>query len=197
MWLACRRGTEYSRSHETFDLSTDEGLKDYFNYDTQAVGVEDMPAFVDLVNATVAEENTFNCGNKVQIFTHGLGAAEAMAGIAANETLSANVNQLSNLAPCLVSMQAQDFSGSSNDEEAGDQSSSEEDEEEDNKTTYGYGKWRVLSDLQDGITRGRELGDYNSQRWSNYYYRSKSEQKKYEKELEKQAKKAEELEKKR
>ena len=51
VYLACRRGTEYSRAHETFDLSTADGLASYFDYNTGTVGTEDIEAFVDLVLA--------------------------------------------------------------------------------------------------------------------------------------------------
>lgn len=52
VYFACRRGTEYSRSHETL-TSSSEDVKTYFNYNTQTVGSEDMPRFVDIVNNNV------------------------------------------------------------------------------------------------------------------------------------------------
>ena len=76
VYLACRRGTAYSRAHETFDLSTADGLASYFNYNTGTVGTEDIEAFVDL-----ALTDRSGC-SKVQIVTHGLGAGEVLAGLA-------------------------------------------------------------------------------------------------------------------
>lgn len=34
VWLGCNRGTMFSLAHETFDLATEEGRCDYFNYNT-------------------------------------------------------------------------------------------------------------------------------------------------------------------
>ena len=94
--LACNRGTAYSRAHETFDLATEAGLADYFNYNTQSVGTEDIEAWVDLIL------NNTSC-SKVQIVTHGLGAGVVMSGLTGMaNTLAAKVTTVTNLAPCLV-----------------------------------------------------------------------------------------------
>ena len=96
VYLACRRGTAYSRSHETFDLTTKAGLDDYFDYNTETVGVEDIEAFVDLILATRTD-----C-SAVQIVTHGVGAGEVLAGLAGDATLPDKVSFVTNLAPCVV-----------------------------------------------------------------------------------------------
>ena len=49
VYLACRRGTSFSRAHETFDLDTEAGLESYYNYNTENVGTEDIERFVDLI----------------------------------------------------------------------------------------------------------------------------------------------------
>ena len=55
VFLGCRRGTEFSRSADGLDLNTPEGLELYFDYDTQTVGEQDVPAMVqrmvDIYNA--------------------------------------------------------------------------------------------------------------------------------------------------
>ena len=100
VYLACRRGTAYSRAHETFDLSTEDGLASYFDYNTESVGVEDIEAFVDLI---LADKSEFAGCTKVQIVTHGLGAGEVYAGLAEDaSTLPGKVSHVTNLAPCLI-----------------------------------------------------------------------------------------------
>ena len=96
VYLACKRGTAYSRAHQTFDLTTADGLASYFNYNTQSVGTEDIEAFVDLILT-----NTL-C-SKVQIVTNGLGAGEVFAGLSEDaSTLPGKVSHVTNLAPCMV-----------------------------------------------------------------------------------------------
>lgn len=102
VFLACRRGTQFSRSHETFDLDTKEGLADYFDYNTSSVGEEDIGAFIDLINTTVTDEAKFTCSGAVQIVAHSLGTGEVLAGLAGDATLADKVNFVTNLAPCAV-----------------------------------------------------------------------------------------------
>ena len=46
VFLGCRRGTTFSREAEGLDLSTPEGQKLYFDYNTQTVGERDITAMV-------------------------------------------------------------------------------------------------------------------------------------------------------
>ena len=120
VYLACRRGTAYSRAHETFDLDTDEGLESYFDYSTGSVGSEDIGRFVDLIIA-----DRTDC-TKVQIVTHGLGAAEVFSGLAAEaSTLGDTVSHVTNLTPCLVNTAIlKDLNLKRDDEDDDDSSSS-------------------------------------------------------------------------
>ena len=112
VYLACRRGTAYSRAHETFDLATADGLASYFDYNTESVGTEDIEAFVDLILA----DSTQSC-TKTQIVTHGLGAGEVFAGLAEDaSTLPGKVSAVTNLAPCMIPTYV--ISGDSEDESA-------------------------------------------------------------------------------
>ena len=50
VFLGCRRGTQFSRSATGIDLATAEGQQLYFDYNTQTVGENDIPAFVQRIN---------------------------------------------------------------------------------------------------------------------------------------------------
>jgi len=104
VFMACRRGTAYSRAHETFDLDTAEGYKDYFNFNTNTVGVEDIGRYVDaIMDANNISDSQF-C-TEMQIITHGYGAAEVAAGLANDGVAPAwsdKVSHVLNLSPCFV-----------------------------------------------------------------------------------------------
>ena len=48
------------------------------------------------------DEGDDDCGNKVQIITHGLGAGVAVSSLFDNPSYSEDINMIINLAPCLV-----------------------------------------------------------------------------------------------
>lgn len=117
VFLGCRRGTEFSRSAVGVDLETKEGEKLYFDFNTQSVGDNDIPAMVQRVNE-VYNSNRVGSGQceSTQLLTHGLGAAEVAAALAANPTLidstrnvadqevpmQSMVAKVTNVAPCAV-----------------------------------------------------------------------------------------------
>ena len=101
MFLACRRGTEFSREAENINLSTPAGYKQYFDYNTQTVGTDDIGRYVDaILNPDNIPDNT-NC-NALQIVTHGLGAGEVYSGLAGSPTWRDKVSHVTNISPCLV-----------------------------------------------------------------------------------------------
>ena len=102
VWLACRRGTEYSREKAGLDLTMDADLATYFDFNTETVGEEDIGAFIDLINETLDDEGIWDCNGTVQIVTHGIGAGEVLAGLNLDADLPAKVSFVTNLAPCLV-----------------------------------------------------------------------------------------------
>lgn len=86
MYLGCRRGTEFSRTADGIDLSTKEGEQQYFDYNTETVGREDIRAMVQRINEVYNEGRTLKC-EFTQILTHGLGTAEVAAALANNGDL--------------------------------------------------------------------------------------------------------------
>lgn len=102
VFLGCRRGTEFSRTHATLDLLVDEDRDQYFDYNTQTVGVEDIATFIDAINEDYAGEGFTDCQNKVNVVTHGVGAGEVLAGLAGDADLADKVSLLLNLAPCPI-----------------------------------------------------------------------------------------------
>ena len=113
VFLACRRGTELSRQAEGIDLTTEDGYKMYFDYNTQTVGTDDIGRYVE---AILNEDNIpDNAGcTALQIVTHGLGAGEVYSGLAGSPAWRDQVSHVTNMSPCLVpTYLTSDSSGSS------------------------------------------------------------------------------------
>ena len=90
VFIGCRRGTQYSRTNANDDLDTADGQKDFFNYNTQTVGVEDVSAMAAkavTVHAPAEVNSGANDCPSMQILTHGLGAAEALSALSGNPTV--------------------------------------------------------------------------------------------------------------
>ena len=101
VFMACRRGTAYSREAEGIDLSTSEGYKQYMDYNTQTIGTDDIGRYVEAILNPDNVTDSQGC-TALQIVTHGLGAGEVYAGLAGAPTWRDKVSHVTNISPCLV-----------------------------------------------------------------------------------------------
>ncbi len=106
VWMGCRRGTYFSRriaDPEDLDISGAAEEEPFFNYNTQTVGENDVPAFITKILFETKGERGDDTCSKVQIITAGYGIAEAVAGMAKYPTDSdARIANVVALAPCAI-----------------------------------------------------------------------------------------------
>ena len=97
VWLAVRRGGLYQKSHLIYTDPDGADLADFWNFDTQTIGVLDIER---LVQGIIADRTSTgkNC-SKVSIVAHSLGTLEAMTAINSSNA-GDYVDRLINLAPC-------------------------------------------------------------------------------------------------
>ena len=91
VWFGCKG---LSPDADTQDAACDSNVED--------VGQEVIPTFVNFITQTRSFENAGTC-DKVQIITHGYGAAEVLVTLSDFPTNSSSyISNVINLAPCAV-----------------------------------------------------------------------------------------------
>lgn len=98
VYIANRRGTAPSRTHETLNADTDA---DYWNWSMDEVAIYDIPAMINKIIEVRDGEGL--APQKVTVVANSVSSAEALITLMRLPTSSSlNIRQLVSTAPCLV-----------------------------------------------------------------------------------------------